>query len=396
MKQIASGRLPALILIGLIGCGAPLGNPANGVKERWYQAQTGQSRSRPAFLGTYSYFGTGDGSIVARDQQSGAVAWATNIGTDPIEGANLVARNGVVVASAVHSTAGLDAQTGGLLWRYQAPMDTTNVVGSNVQPGTVIDSRLDADDQTIYIPAWGASVSAVDLRSGVTRWVWKPATFNSDTAQTGVFRSGSMSVRISGDTVFATAWHFLNRAGGSSEAWVIALDRITGRELWRARLPYVGSGVLIEAAPQIYKDLLLVHTLSGRTYAINRASGAIRWEHAAPDASLSTVAGPEVYKDVVYVDGGNRNLFALNASDGTVLWRSPFPSATSRDMLVTPRRVVFTNGGTLFIVNRVDGGGIVSLSQPRSADPLFASSPGYSNGFIFVSVSDAAWCFAEP
>jgi len=212
------------------------------VKERWYQAQAGQSRARPAFLGTSSYFGTGDGSIIARDQQSGAIIWSTNISTDPIEGANLVARNGVVVTSAVYSTAGLDAQTGRLLWSYQAPMDTTNVTSSAVRPGTVIDSRLDADDESVYIPAWGASVSAVDLRSGAAKWIWKPGAFNSDTAQTGVFRSGSMSVRVSGDTVFATAWHYLNRAGGTSEAWLIALDRSTGRELWRVRLPYLGSG----------------------------------------------------------------------------------------------------------------------------------------------------------
>ena len=300
------------------------------------------------------------------------------------------------MAASVFSTSGLDAQTGRVLWSYEAPLDTTNVAPADFRPGGLIDSRLDADDDMAYIPAWGATVSAVDLHSGVLRWVWHFGKVSGDTAQFGVFRSGSMGVRASGDTVFATAWHYLNRAGGYSEAWVIAIDRVTGSELWKVRLPSSGSGVDIEAAPVVYRGLVIAHTLSGKTYAIDRSSQQVVWQHVASDASLSTIAGTELRGDTVYVDGGNSQIFALGASDGRVLWASPFPTQTSRDMLVTDRRVIFTNGGTLFIVNRADGSSIVAVSQPHSSDPLFASPAAYFGGDIFVSVAGAAWCFAEP
>jgi outer membrane protein assembly factor BamB len=385
------------LAIGLICCRNSSVAPTTGsVAERWYQTQMGYSRARPAVLGTLSYFGTGDGQVVARDQASGVLRWSTQIGPDQVNGANLVARNGVVVAPATFATAGLDAMTGQLLWQYQAPMDTTGVAPSAVRPGTVIDSRIDADDELVYIPAWGASVSALNLRTGSVRWVWEPGKLSGDSAQTGVFRSGSMSVRVSGDTVYATVWHFINKFGGSSEAWIVALQRQTGTEFWRLKLPYLGSGVLIEGTPQVYKNLVIVHTLSGRTYAIDRINPQIVWQHVAVAPALSTIAGAEVYGDAVYVDGGDRAIYALRASDGTVIWASPFPSATSRDMLVTDQRVVFTNGSTLFIVSRADGAQIAAVPQPHTSDPLFASAPAYSAGLIFVSVAAAVWCFALP
>jgi len=384
-------------LLFALGCSTdPSGAVNRGVTERWYQAQVGEARARPAVLGNIAYFGTGDGNVVGRDRASGATIWSTRVGADPISGANIIARVGVVVAASVFSTSGLDAQTGLLLWSYAAPMDTTGVPAAEFQPGTVIDSRLDADDNTVYIPAWGASVSAVDIHSGVVKWVWHLGKLMSDTAQSGTFRSGSMGVRVSGDTVFATAWHYLNRAGGNSEALVIAIDRITGTELWQVTLPSSGSGVDIEAAPVVYKGVVIAHTLSGATYGIDRSSQQVLWQHVASDATLSTIAGPELHGDTVYVDGGNRHVFALGAADGAILWASAFESATSRDLLVTDRRVIFTNGGTLFVINRADGKSVAALAQPRSSNPLFASPAAYSGGDIFVSVADAAWCFAEP
>jgi outer membrane protein assembly factor BamB len=342
------------------------------------------------------YFGTGDGQVIARDINSGAQIWAAKISQEGIEGANLIVRSNVVVAASVFHTTGLDAQTGRALWRYESPKDTVGAPPGGASPGSLIDSRLDADDQMVYIPAWGASVSAIDLHTGAVRWVWHPGVIAGDTATSGVFRSGSMGVKVSGDTVFATVWHFVNRFGGSSEAWIVALQRQTGTEFWRLKLPYLGSGVLIEGAPQVYNNLVIVHTLSGRTYAIDRVSPRIVWQHVAPVPTLSTIAGAEVYGDAVYVDGGDRSLYALLASDGTVIWTSPFPSATSRDMLVTDQRVVFTNGSTLFIVSRADGTQIAAVPQPHTSDPLFASASAYSAGFVFVSVAEAVWCFALP
>jgi outer membrane protein assembly factor BamB len=239
-------------------------------------------------------------------------------------------------------------------------------------------------------------VSAVDLDTGKARWVWRPGLIDGDTAVSGVFRSGSMSVLVSGDTVFATLWHSVNRPGGYSEAWLVAIDRLSGTEFWRIRLPYIGSGVLIEARPVVYQNLVIVHTLSARTYAIDRATQKVVWEFTVPSAQLSTTAGAERYGDIVYVDGGDSQIHALRARDGSVMWSSPFPAATIADLLVTDRRIIFPIGGELVLLDRETGQMVAITSQPHTYDPLFSSAAVFSNGRVFINVAEAAFCFDEP
>lgn len=387
---------PALV-VSLWSCRDSIGPGSGKVHELWYQSQSGWAWARPAISGNVVIFGDGSGEIIARDVRTGDRKWTAKVGQEPVNGANILARNGVVVAPLYTYTVGLDAGTGRQLWRFNAPDDTVGVPPGYVAlPGTVAASRIDADDQTVYIPAWGASVSAVDLHSGNARWVWQPGRIDGDTAASGVFPSGSVSVRVSGDTVFATLWHFVNRPGGYSEAWLVAIDRLTGHELWRVRLPYQGSGVLIEAMPVVYENLVIVHTLSARTYAINRTTQKVVWEFTAPAAHLSTIAGAELYEDILYVDGGDEQIHALHARDGSVIWSAPFPTQATSDLLVTQRRIIFPNGGQLIVLDRESGGTVVITSQPHTSDPLFSSAATFSNGFVFITVAEAAWCFKEP
>jgi outer membrane protein assembly factor BamB len=368
-----------------------------GVTEKWYQPQSGYSNARPAVLGSVVFFGTGDGRIIARDVSTGAAKWDTKVANTVVRGGNILVSNGVVVAPILTSTVALDAQTGAQLWTYSAPDDTTDIApGSFAGPGSVAQSRIDADGTTVFIPAWGASVGAVDLLTGTVRWVWRPGTIAGDTAASGVFRSGSMGVRVSGDTVFATMWHYLNRAGVASEAWVVALNKFSGAEFWRVPLPYHPGGVLIQTAPTVYQNLVIVHTLAGRTYAIDRATQSIRWEFTPPGFTNSTVSGAELFGDQVYVDGGNSKIYALRAADGAQVWSFQISTQATTDMLATPRRLYFTDGQTLYILDRNSGTAVATTGQPHTTDPLFASPVAFSQGLVFASVADGAWCFEEP
>jgi len=392
-----STGLVAVLTAALLSCRDATSPGWSGLRERWYQPQSGWANARPAVSGNVVYFGDGNGELIARDVETGKRFWTTKVGPDPIDGGNILIRNRVVVAPVINYTVGLDAISGRELWQYNSPDDTVGVPpGYTAFPGSVIQARIDADNQTVYIPAWGASVSAVDLNTGKARWVWKPGRIEGDTATSGVFRSGSMSVLVSGDTVFATLWHFVNRPGGYSEAWLVAIDRLSGGELWRLRLPYEGSGVLIEAMPVVYENLVIVHTLSARTYAIDRTTQKIVWEFTVPSAHLSTVAGAELYGDLLYVDGGDEQMHALNARDGSVIWSSPFPAQATNDLLVTQGRIIFPIGGELIVLDRETGNTLVTTSQPRTYDPLFSSAAAFSNGRVFITVAEAAWCFDEP
>jgi outer membrane protein assembly factor BamB len=344
-------------------------------------------------LGDLVYFGTGDGQVIARDAATGAPRWAAKVTNDAVEGANLVARAGVVVAPLILSTVGLDAATGRERWRYLAPPDTA--LGSAGLPGQVVLTRIDADEETVYIPAWGASVSAVDLRTGAVRWVWQPGRAPTDTAAAGRFRSGSMGVRVSGDTVFATAWHNLVANGVRSEAWLVALDRATGRELWRAVHRNERGGVVL-GAPALAGRVAIFATRGGRAYAVDRATGQLAWEFAAPAPALTMSSQAEAYGSAVYVDGGDSHIYALRVDDGTILWRAPFPTQTTVDLLVTERRVVFSEGAFLYVLDRRTGRRLAEVTQPRTSDPLFASPAAFANGRVFITVNGAAWSFDEP
>jgi len=401
MGLLISNRIAAAFLVaslpGLWSCRDATAPGPGGVRGRWYQPQAGWARARPAIFGNTVYFGDGFGDVIARDVANGERKWTTRIGRDPIDGANLLVRSGVVVAAAINYTVGLDAASGRELWRYSAPVDTTGVPPGYVAlPGQVAESSLDADDQAVYIPAWGASISAVELTTGNVRWIWQPGRIDGDTAASGVFRSGSNGVRVSGDTIFATLWHYVNRQGGFSEAWLVALNRVGGKELWRIRLPYLGSGVLVWAAPVVYKNLVIVHTLSARTYAIDLTSQEVAWEFTVPTAQLSTVSNAELYGDVLYVDGGDSQIHALRPADGSELWSAPFPSQATRDLLVTDKRIYVPIGAELYVLDRQNGSTVAIAHQPETYDPLFSTAASFSNGLVFIGVAEAAWCFVEP
>lgn len=390
------------LVIGAWGCGdrEPTAPAGGRVRERWHRSQTGYAWARPAVAGGLAYFGTGNGFVIARDTATGARRWAAHVAVtqESVDGANILVRDGVVAVAVWYHTVGLDAATGRELWRYAAPPD----IGLNAggYAGHVRRSHLDADDQTLYIPAWGASVSAVDLRTGVVRWVWQPGRAATDTAASGhLFRSGAEGVRVDGDLVFATVWHNVIPLGGRSESWLVALDRTTGREQWRVVLPVAGQAVSVSGAPAVAGNLVMVNAgMRGEVFAVDRTTRRIAWQHITPDRQLTPGAQPEVYGDVVYVDGGDSHLYALRARDGAVLWRSAFASQATTDLLVTERRVVLPEGSHLNIFDRQTGRLLVRLAQPRvpEGEALFASPATFSGGRLFVTLNGAAWSVDEP
>jgi outer membrane protein assembly factor BamB len=339
-------------------------------------------------VGDTVYFTTESGDVIARRRTTGDAIWSTRIAGEQIGGGNVIARKGVVVVSTSYETVGLRSSTGAILWRYSAPLDTT---GAN-QPyyaGVVLGNRLDADDANVYIPAWGASVGAVNLQTGQVQWVWQPHPVP-------VFRSGAEGVRISGDTLFVTAWHYVNELGGQSEPWLVTLDRRTGRELSRVVLPAYASGVLIRGAPAVSGNLVIVAPTGGREWAIDRTSGQIVWSFT-PQTQTASVSQPEVWGDTVYHYGGDMQVYALAAVDGRVLWHTPIQGMAIADLLATSQYLYVTNGPDLLILNRHTGQLVTQNSVPHSADGIFGSAAvADNNGRIFITTSSGAECLQEP
>lgn len=305
-RRIALG-LEAVLLLLAVACRDPV-DPNAGVRTRWLVDQVPiPSWIRPAVVGRLVLFGTKDGTVVARDTGNGALVWTARVAypTDPVRGENMVIASGLAIVPVSNHVTAINAVTGAERWRYVTPVDSQGLGGR--WPGYLARTHMATDGQTVFIPAWGASVSAVDLQTGAVRWVWR-----GDNGVKGP--QGSMGVAVSGDTVIATAWHFtdFNGAGNSSEAWVLGLDRATGRELWRVVLTggATWGGVLSETPPVIYQNLAIVGIATGDLYAIDRATQAVKW--TVPSAGHNVMAGPALSGDTVYFDRGIGNLSCVS------------------------------------------------------------------------------------
>ncbi len=394
--------LLTLLAIASIALGSACNDPTRPgeakVRERWFQSQSmGFPYAAPLADGSTAYFASGGGFVIARDLETGAAKWTTSIGQSvysqsaEIGGENLVLRDGVLVVAVRYHVSGLDAVTGAKLWQFTAPLDTVDDPAP--RPGFVVEVRIAADDNTVFVPAWGATVTAVDIKTGQPGWVWRvePSLPN---------RSGASGVRLSGDTVFATVWHNLNQSGTQSEAWVVALNKQSGQEFWRFVLPRQGSGVLIDGAPAVWRNLVIVTLGSGDLFAVDRNTQTIVWhilpQIAANGLGTRLITGAIVYEDFVYANGSDQKVHAYRAADGTELWAS-FAGQLSRDLAVSNKFVYASNGASLYVLDRVTGAQYSALGHPRkSVSYTFSSGPTVYNGRVFITISDGAWSFDEP
>lgn len=294
---------------------------------------------------------------------------------------NMPVSNDIVVVPVARYTVGLDLTSGRERWRYEAPLD----VRENPQaprPGVVAGNRVTIDRSIAYVPAWGASVAALDVATGNVRWIWRPADSIPN-------RSGAEGVAISGDTVYATAWHYVNPLGGSSEPWLVALDRLTGRELWRLAFPSYTGGNVVTGGPVVYGNLVIFSTIGGYEFSVNRFTRQVAWTFT-PTPQQATFAQTELLEDVVYHDGGDRYLYALRAADGTVVWKAALYNQPIVNFVVTSRFVYVTDDPKLLVLDRASG------RQVASIDGRFMSSVAVFDGRIFIASTTAAMCFYEP
>ncbi|MGQ0640049.1 MAG: outer membrane protein assembly factor BamB family protein [Gemmatimonadaceae bacterium] len=354
----------------------------------WRTAQrTGITLTPPAVSGDVVAFGEGDGTITAREIRSGAVRWATRVDTAAPLGMNMPISGGLVVVPVAGYTVALDLLTGRERWRYEAPLDVRENP-SAPKPGYVGGNRVAIDQSLVFIPAWGASVSAVEISTGRAQWIWKPADSIPN-------RSGAEGVALSGDTVYATVWHYVNPLGGRSEPWLVALDRATGRELWRLAFPSYTSGNVTTGGPVIHGDLVIFSTIGGHEFAVNRFTQQVVWGFT-PNTQQATFAQTQLHDGLVYHDGGDRFLYALRAGDGTVVWKTALHNQPNVDFVVTSKYIYVTDDPKLLVIDRASGRRVFEIDELGTSSGRFNSSVAVSGGRIFIASATAAMCFHEP
>lgn len=94
---------------------------------------------------------------------------------------------------------------------------------------------------------------------------------------------------------------------------VQALDRQTGRRLWR-----LVAGGPVESSPVVVNGLVYATSKDRRVYAIDERTGRVRWAVATGGDIKDS---PSVVGGLVYVGNYAAEVLALNARTGAVRWR---------------------------------------------------------------------------
>jgi polyvinyl alcohol dehydrogenase (cytochrome) len=345
----------------------------------------------PLVLGDTLYVGDAAGNLHAVDTATGVVRWTREL--DPHPNARIfsspVAVAGMVIVGVASvelalskpdytfrgSVVALDAATGALRWRvYMTGNDAQSGAGVSVWSTAAIDTHRKlayiGTGNTYEAPASPRSdaLMAIDYTTGSVRWqrqfttgdvyvIFRPPPQGPDAdigAAPNLFRIGTRDV-----------------VGVGDKAGVYAvLDRDTGATVWAQRFGTGGhlGGIMTTAAYDGSSLYLAANKWANEidfhdagntstTYALDAATGAIRWQRALP----SPVFGAMTYANgVVYQPTVIGTVYALNASTGAVLWSSVLGADLGGGISVAGGRVFVPYGFWFFAAPANPNGGLVA------------------------------------
>ena len=227
------------------------------------------------------------------------------------------------------------------------------------------------DGEYIYAVDVDGRVYALDRTSGKT--VWKARVKASITG--GVGAAGGLIVV------------------GSANGEVFALDQYTGEQLWQTS---VGGEVL--APPATDGDMVVVQTFDGRLVGLSAYSGEEVWRYSSqtPILSLRGTAAPVIDGVRTYAGFANGRMVSARVDNGVIDWegRVALPKGDSEI-----ERIVDVDGSPLIADSGIYAasyqGRVVSL-DPQSGRPRWvqdASSyvtlaEGFGN--VYVAQSDGS------
>ena len=173
----------------------------------------------------------------------------------------------------------------------------------------------------------------------------------------------------------------------SAGSTIYALSASSGKVLWKTRVTTSPDGI-VEGPVAIsgYGEYVVAAGMDGHVYALNAATGAVRWNVQAGGGIVH--GGPAIYSGIVYVpegrsgnEGSGFDIWALQVSDGRLLWRS----YAGDDVHVTPAA-----GQGMVFIGSIDEG-VRALNSQTGALLWSAEyrgevwgAPMLANGVVYV------------
>ncbi len=272
--------------------------------QRWAATVGGHVLAAPAIAGGLVFVTATDladgrtGGVVAVDLATGATRWRVAT-PSPVRGSPAVAGDTVAIGQLDGTVLGLDVTTGAIRWRYE--------LGAGLPPEAATLFAAPTADAGDFLVGTQRHLAALGSDVGSALWRVDPVP--------DAGYSQSLAAVAVADNVAIGVFH--RELGG-----VIAWDRATGRELWRL----VGEpAIAINATPVIADDTVYVVNGATEVFALDLASGDIRWQVKLDDAGfdwgIATLGTPAIAAGVLVVPTLYRDLVGLDAATGAELWR---------------------------------------------------------------------------
>lgn len=271
------------------------------------------------------------GGVFAYDAATGAVVWRARYVDYMPRG--LTYRDGRVFAAETVVLA-FDAESGRELWR------------------TPVDSAADfalstADDRAFYTGTRSHRVYAFGVSDGQPLW-------STDIGPDWKFGGIVSGLAASGDTLYVTAERPYAANAYIATGWLAALDRNTGRILWTYENGRGDDLRNFISPPVIAGRVLLASDLKGNAIvALDRFTGREVWRVNGTYGYIGFTDPPAVIGDTVYAASGDTYVYAIDLQTGRVLWKTTTMGANSA--LAVCGNKVFVNFQGLGILDRHTG-----------------------------------------
>ena len=224
-------------------------------------------------------------------------------------------------ADGVERLLALDERAGSLVWKHEWPADYR---GLDYATGPRATPTVDAE--RVY--ALGAKGSLRCVESATGRLLWQRDYVRDFAAEVPAWGMTSAPL-VDGERLIIIA-------AGKPDAKVMALDKRTGREIWRALSsensePGYSQPLIIDAAGR--RQLIVWHATA--IHSLDPETGHVLWEHPFKITMDTPIATPVYSAPHLLVSGffNGARLLRLDASGAELLWRPKVESETRGDTL---------------------------------------------------------------
>ena len=272
-----------------------------------------------------------------------------------------------------HNLYAVDAVTGVQKWKVptQGPVPSTPAVAGGM----------------VYFTSYDGKFYAVDEQTGKLKWKFSTGGERRFEAK------GIHGLQPKNQTI-ADPWDVYlsspvvgggNVYFGSGDANLYALDAASGELRWK-----FAAGDVIHASPALDSGTLYFGSWDSYLYAVDAATGKEKWRfHGGEDPVIHNQVGfqssPAVVAGIVYVGCRDSNVYALDAATGKEKWRfnNEMSWVITSPAVVNGKVLFATSDSSLFHI--IDAATGKSIAKQQLKAYIF-SSPAVADGVAYLGV----------